>query len=266
MRLYRTYTLVLVLWLLGVAAAAGLTAHGQMVERERLYERFQNRSDTGSSFVGAYVGNIFETEQRLADKMAPDSWASTDFETSIQFLGFATGVLLDRRGRAAALAPAAPGMHGARLASKHPHLTAALAGRPAVSDVIVSVVDKEPIVAFALPLTDNRFGALSGGFSLGDGPLKTFLQRQPIAGSRGYVLDSEGVTIVAAGPGATDVPRAELADALREPTVTDGRLIAATPIPGTRWTYLLDAPIDAVLAPVAGNNRSQWASWPRSRH
>lgn len=258
MRFFRTYVLVVVLWLVCTAAVAGLTARGHAVERERLYERFQNRSDTGASFVGAYVSDIFATEQRLADRMAPDSWSPKDFEASIQFLGFPAGVLLDRRGRAVALAPDAPDMRGVQLAKPYPHLATALAGRPAVSDVVVSAVDKEPIVAFALPLTDNRFGVLSGGFSLGNGPLRTFLQRQPIAGSRGYVLDSKGVTIVAAGRGATDVPRTQLTDALREPTVTDGRLMAATPIPGTRWTYLLDAPIDAVMDPVAGNNRSQW--------
>lgn len=252
--------MVAAVWLLCVAAAAGLTAHGQAQERASLVERFQNRADTGASFVGAYVHDVFQTEERLAARAVEPTWRPSQFASSLQFLGFPAGVLLDPQGRAVALAPAAPQLRGKQLAAQYPHLASALAGRPTVSDVVPSAVKGEPIVAFALPVTSSRFGVLSGGFSLATSPLKAFLGRQPIPGTRGWVVDSKGATIVSAGP-ASDAPvsRSLLTQASKDPTVAGERVTATAAIPGTGWTYVLDVPSDALLAPVAANDRNQWA-------
>lgn len=259
MRQYRIYALLTVLWLLVLIFAVGVTADGQRGERDRLYERFELRAVTGASFVGAYVDDVFKTEERLALRMSSDSWSTTDFARSAQLLGFPVGVLLDHEGRAVALSPDAPQMRGIQLGARYPHLTAALEGRRAVSDVIPAAVNKQAIVAFALPLTDDRFGVVSGGFSLSASPLRAFLQRQPIRGTRGYLLDSKGTVIVSAGPGAGTVSRTQLASALKGVTVTNGRLLRAVPIPGTRWSYVLDSPVSVLVAPVAASDRGQWA-------
>lgn len=261
MRLLYGYVLTVGVWMLAVAAAAGVTLHGQAQEREQAVERFQNRSDTGASFVGAYVQDVFKTERRLGARVSDASWRPSEFVSSSRFLGFPVGVLLDSEGRAVALSPDAPDMEGTKLASdRYPHLLGALAGRPTVSDVVPSAVEGKPIVAFALPLSTGRYRVLSMGFSLAEGPLQAFLERQPIAGTRGYIMDSSGATIVSAGGGAapTDINPSRVASALKEPTMVDGRLLAATPIPGTEWTYMLDAHGDAVLAPAAADDGNQW--------
>ena len=260
MRLLRSYSPIICLWLLVVAAATAVTLHGQAQERERLFERFQLRSDTGASFVGAYVDDIFKAESRLATQVADPSWRPSEFVASSRLLGFSTSVLLDRQGRAVAVAPPAPELEGTQLANRYPHLSGALAGRPTASDVVPSAAHGKPTVAFAVPLPSGRYGALSMGFSLEEGPLYAFLERQPIAGTRGYIIDSTGATIVSSGGFAapTVVKPSRLASALDQPTVVEGRLLAASRIPGTPWTYLLDAPETAVLIPMTTDDGSQW--------
>lgn len=261
MRLLRGYALILVFWLLAAAAAVGVTLHGQGQERDRLFERFQSRTITGASFVSAYVDDIFKAERRLADQLAADSWQTSEFASTSGLLGFPVGVLLDREGRAVAVAPDAPDVVGKELASRYPHLSSALAGRSMVSDVVPSAAEGEPIVAFALPLSSGPYGVLSLGFSPSVGPLKAFLERNPIAGTRGYILDSKGTTIVSSGDGVGDgtVEPARVSSALDRPTVFDGRLVSATRVSGTNWTYLLDGPVAAILTPMTSDDGSQWA-------
>lgn len=255
----RTFALAGVLWLVCVAAAAGVLARGQTQEREGLFQRFEARSDTGASFVSAYVDDVFDAEQRLADRVVQDSTRSESFARTVDLMGFSAAVLLDPEGRALALAPDNPEMVGAEIASKYRHLSAALAGDRAVSDIVPSAVEGDPIVAFALPLPGGSGGVLSAGFSLEDSPLKAFLERQPIAGTRGYILDSAGTVIVSAGAGAAaGGSRLELPKAF-EASVDQGRLVASTPVPGTPWTYMLDAPLDAVLAPLSTSGAGEWA-------
>lgn len=256
----REFAPVVVLWLLGVSAAVALTVHGHAQERDRLFERFASRSQTGASFVGAYVDDVFRTEARLGARVSADSWRPGDFVASSALVGFPAGVLLDRSGRAAALAPAAPEKVGVDLASRYPHLSAAMAGHRAVSDVVQSASEGKPIVAFALPLDTGRYRVLSLGFSPADSALHTFLERQPIPGTRGYILDSLGEPIVSAGSGATTavMKQAQMTSARQRPTVVSGRLLAAAAVPGTPWTYVLDAPVDNVLMPVTSSDRVQW--------
>ena len=78
--------------------------------------------------------------------------------------------------------------------------------------------------------------------SLEASPLRVFLQRQSIPGSRGYLLDSTDTVIVSAGPGAVPAGRALGAD-----PSDDERLVERSAVPGTPWTYVLDAPTASVL-------------------
>ena len=246
-------------WLLCVLGAAGVLSNGQGNERRALTERFESRASTGASFVGAYVDYMFETERRLVPRLTRDLDRPEEFARTTALIGSSAAVLLDHRGRAVALAPAAPELRGQQLAARYPHLSSALKGARAVSDVVPSAVEGTSIVAFALPLSGGRFGVFSAGFTLADSPLKAFLERQPIRDTRGYILDSTGATIVSAGEGAAaaaeqiDVPAV-----LDGPTILHGRLLVASRVPGTAWTYVLDAPVGAVHAPVLASRTGDW--------
>jgi diguanylate cyclase (GGDEF)-like protein/PAS domain S-box-containing protein len=174
-------------------------------------------------------------------------------------MGFSAALLLDGQGRAVALAPDDPEMHGLEIASKYQHLSSALAGERAVSDIVPSAVKADPIVAFALPLSGGSSGVLSSGFSLEDSPLKAFLERQPIPATRGYILDSNSIVIVSAGDGsAASGDSLDLTASPDGASASGGRLVAASPIAGTKWTYVLDAPLSSVLAPASTSEPTEW--------
>ena len=207
----------------------------------------------------APVDYMFETERRLVPRLTSDLDRPEEFARTTALIGSSAAVLLDHRGRAVALAPAAPELRGKQLAAGYPHLASALEGKRTVSDVVPSAVEGTPIVAFALPLSGRRFGVFSAGYSLAESPLKAFLERQPIRDTRGYILDSTGATIVSAGAGAASAAKdIDLPSVLEGPTVTHGRLLVASGIHGTSWTYVLDAPVGAVHAPVSASRRNDW--------
>ena len=94
---------------------------------------------------------------------------------------------------------------------------------------------------------------------MSDSPLTTLLSRQPIAGTRGYLVDNQNQVIVAAGEGVRNsVPQVLVRRALAGPVLSsDGFVMAAAPVPGTSWTYVLEAPETSVLAPMSGS-RTEW--------
>src|SRR5688572_24457675 len=138
MRVFRAYGQILCLWLLAVAAGTVVTLHGQAQERDQLFDRFEQRSDTGASFVSAYVQDIFKVEKRLGAQISDPSWRPSEFVASSRLLGLSGSVRLDRQGRAVVLAPPAPELEGTQFASRYPHMSGALAGRATASDVVPS--------------------------------------------------------------------------------------------------------------------------------
>lgn len=241
-------------------AAAFAVTHGQAQERDGLIDRFAGRAETSAAFVTAYVDDIFARERVVAASLAVGDSTDADLARELRSAGFTASVLLDRRGRVLANTPSDPALHGVDLASQYPHLATALAGQRTVSGVVLSAVDKTPIVAFALPLDGGEQGVLSAGFSFEDSPLATFLAVTPIAGARGYIIDATGTAAVFAGDGATaSLDGVDTERPLDAPLVADGRLVVAAPISGTPWRLVLTAPENAVLAPSGETGRVSWA-------
>lgn len=254
----RRFALFGALWLLCVAVGAGVVERGQSQAREGTFDRFEARSAPGASFIAAYVDDVFDSEARLAADLG-DTPSPAKFARRTALMGFSAAVLLDRDGRAVALAPDNPELHGVQIASKYAHLSAALGGQRSVSDVVPSAVTGDQIVAFALPLSGKSAAVLSSGFDLRSGPLKAFLARQPTVGTRGYILDSNNMVIVSAGDGSVPSGDRFALPPGPGPSVVDGRLVVASPVAGTTWTYVLDAPVAALLAPLSSSRISDWA-------
>jgi diguanylate cyclase (GGDEF)-like protein/PAS domain S-box-containing protein len=249
-----------VCWGAAVLVAALSVAHVQDQSRDALVSRFSERATTSAAFVSAYVGGIFERERVMATALSRGDGDQIDLATASRDAGFTASVLLDADGRVVDAAPADPELLGADLASEYAHLGTALTGERAVSGVVLSAVDQIPIVAFALPLDGGRQGVLSSGFSFGDSPLVEFLSLTPIAGSRGYVIDADGVPAVYAGDGATEsvngIDTGQLPES--KAVVVDGRVVVAAPISGTPWRLVLTAPKDTVVAPAASGDSAAW--------
>jgi diguanylate cyclase (GGDEF)-like protein/PAS domain S-box-containing protein len=249
------------LWLLVMSALGLMVMRSQAQERDGLVDRFQSRADAGSGVVAAYVDDVFMDERRLAREVSRDTWQPADFDVNTDLLGIPSAMLLDRDGRVVGVAPDVPEMLGTELAATYPHLMSALGGQSAVSDVVPSVVDGDPVVAFALPvITSDRVTVLSAEFNLAEGPLASFLARQPIAGTHGVLLDSSGKVIASSGETSlTQTLFGRLKRSEQDPIVAGDRVVAAQAVQGTEWTYVVDAPREAVVAPGGANDLGEWA-------
>ena len=250
------------LWLIVMTALAFMVSRNQEQERQALVDQLQSRANTGASVVDAYVDDVFSAERRLTHEVSREGYQSDDFGRTTDLLAIPTALLLDRDGRLVAISPAAPDKLGTELASQYPHLLGALEGSASVSDVVDSVVDGEPVVAFALPvMTSDQVAVSATEYNLAEGSLKPYFARQAIAGTRGVLLDSSGQVIVASGDD-TSVAQGLLTRLQRSsqsPLESGDRVLAGEPVQGTDWTYVLDAPRDALLAPAAENDLAEWA-------
>jgi diguanylate cyclase (GGDEF)-like protein/PAS domain S-box-containing protein len=245
-------------WLVCVLAAVTLQASSNAQERQRSVDRFDARVDADARFVNAYVNEVFDVEERLAPQLTADPASAQDLDRSTPLLGFVSAELLDRQGRVIAMAPASPALVGKDLTAAYPFLGTALGAR-VVSDVVPSVVSRDPIVAFATPLFGARYGVLSVGLDPAYSPLQFAVDREDAADTRSYVLDSKGVAVVLAGADAeASLHGLDWRAGRATAAVHGGRLVAASPVEGTPWTYVVDAPAAGVLAPLTSGNRSEW--------
>ena len=100
----------------------------------------------------------------------------------------------------------------------------------------------------------------AGAYNSSEGPLGVFLERQPVEGTFGVLVDSRGQEIMAAGDNSS-LARSlldELKASSHEPIVTGDRVVVSAPVEGTSWTYILDAPKAELLAAATANDRSEW--------
>ena len=101
----RKFALACGVWLLCVLAAVAVQARGDHAERASLYGRFGDRADSGSRLVAGYVDDVFATERRLAPQVTVGDSSAATLESTTALLGFPAALLLDREGRAVAVAP-----------------------------------------------------------------------------------------------------------------------------------------------------------------
>lgn len=250
---------IAVCWAVVVLAAAVAIGDGHKQEREALVERFGSRVTTEAAFVSAYVDDIFAREERMAAALPLRGISPSDIEHETQTAGFTASVLLDRRGRVLASSPPDRELLGVDLGDRYPHLASALSGTRMVSGVVLSAVERLPIVAFALPIDGGNRSVLSAGFSLQDTPLTKFLTLSPFAGVRGYITDATGTPAVLAGEGATpSLDGISVTGTLNQTEVVGGRVVVSAPISGTQWRLTLTAQESSVVAAAVDGN---WVDW-----
>ena len=257
----RAVALPLCLWLVAMVGVGFVIARGQEDERQRHVELFESRADSGAEFVAAYVADVFDVGHVFEAEVARPGWDESDFARTTQVLGFSAGTLLDHDGLAVAVSPEKPSAIGTDLAARYNYLGAALEGEHAVSDVVPSSTEDDPIVAFAMPMTtSDDYKVFAGAYNFSEGPLGAFLERQPIAGTFGVLVDSHGQEIMAAGDKSA-LARSllkELRRSQHEPIITEDRVVVSAPVQGTNWTYILDAPKTQLLSAATANDRSEW--------
>ncbi|WP_030437558.1 sensor histidine kinase [Actinoplanes subtropicus] len=258
----------LVIWLVLTSGGATALRWAQQRGRAGLMQRFEVRLDLLGDFVGSYVADLIDRERAQAVALLADPVVTQrDFARSVAGFGYPAAVLLDSRGRLLHAVPADASQTGQDLTGRYPHLrTAVLQGRPAVSQVVPSVVRREPVVAFAVPYeTTSGRRVFSGAVAITHSPLSSYLASAwSLVGIRVQLADTGGA--IAASNGAVDSARPLLADgdpdlarALARRAVgryrAGGRWwrYASLPIPGVPWRLSATVPEDVLFASVHGN-------------
>jgi signal transduction histidine kinase len=257
---------VTVLVIVGTSALLGVRMTDNSA-RQLLHQRTALRISVGAQFVNSYVTDLFEREAVQAEHLlAGEEVTDADFEHAVNSLDFPAAVLLDDQGRALQVYPANAAVLGTNLADKFPHLRAAEGGTRAISTVVPGAATGLPIVAFALPFdTPSGRRVFSGGFDLSSTPLASFLSNTtPIQPNRAVLVDNTGAVVAGAERQSAPLSLKGLDPALAKAWsgahegffMEDGQkwFYVGSPVPGTKWNYLLAVPTKQLYAPISGGN------------
>jgi diguanylate cyclase (GGDEF)-like protein len=237
---------------------------------EELESRFAARGQLSAEFVATFAEQLLDREEDVARTTLSGGEPSAPFDALVSAFGFHAALLLDGQGRVLAVSPANPELLGKEVASGYPHLSAAVAGRRAISPVVPSAALGDPVVGFAVPY-DTPAGrrVMSGAFLISDTPLGSYLSAfSSLRGYRAYLLDSSGTVVASSddrgGRTAEDVvPEllGRLGDGASGVVAAEGgpEFFAAHDVDGTPWRLVTVVPEETLLQPVRG--ASQWLPW-----
>jgi diguanylate cyclase (GGDEF)-like protein len=240
------------------AALALLTS--QASAHREVAQRWTAKAGLSADFAGTYVTQLTSREQLVASRTLTRSHPAAAFASDVGGFGFPAAVLLDARGRALAVAPPAPQLIGTQIAAKYAHLTAALHGHIAVSNMVLSAAKATPVVAFAVPFrTPQGLRVFSGAYAIGDTPLAAYLNdARSLTGERSYLIDGNGVILATNGQlpdGQTLAQRdpilSRAASKARNGDYTsrsNGYAFAEADVPGTPWRLIVTAPSSQLFA------------------
>jgi diguanylate cyclase (GGDEF)-like protein len=241
-----------------------LLARSQDQSRSRLEQRYEFRTELASHFVASYVSDTQRREAIYASRFLTNLIVSPSrFRVISSAFGFDSAVLLDAGGRVLNIVPAKPELLGTQLDSSYPHLRAAIAGHPGVSNVVPSPARSVPIVEFAVPFASS-YGrrVFSGGARLEQSALAAFLaDALPYTGARAYLIDANGFVMVAGGSRATALSAPADVAGTQGAIAIAGRQFrfATAAVAGTSWHLLAVAPSGQLFAPLSG--WQQWVPW-----
>ncbi|MEO7803981.1 MAG: sensor histidine kinase [Actinomycetota bacterium] len=260
-----------------IVGLAYFTVRSQGLARTSVKQRFEARLETGTSFISEFVTDRQRQEKVVALARLSDPLTDkTSFDIAVESLGFGAAVLLDDQGRLLQVYPSKPEIIGSKIAPKYKHLSAAVAGTPAVSIVVPSAAKGVPVVAIAMPYeTPTGRRVFSGAFSVEVGPLGSFLKNMlPYAGSQSFLIDAEG-NIAA----TSEAPRTQIeslgkqtpnllrsitrsgaitsAEGTMDSEVGPIRYVSRS-IPGAPWYLVAQVPEKVLYAPLA---RTIWPLW-----
>jgi diguanylate cyclase (GGDEF)-like protein len=257
---------LLLIVVLSALSAIGLarSQHGAQVALER---RYATRAALAAATAQSFVTQLLASEAEAARRHLATGVG--DFGAVVSAFGFTNAVLLNARGEVLAVYPKTPSVIGEPIAAHYPQLATAETGRPAVSPVVLSAADGQPVVSFAVPFdTPTGRRVFNGALPIRSTPLKAYLTTMAsLSSSRLLLIDDKGLVLASTTSSPTaPVSRLEalepkLAAAYRSgPSARYGNdFFVSEHVVGTPWTILATVPQDVLLAPVKGNG--EYLAW-----
>ncbi|MCW2928263.1 MAG: periplasmic sensor signal transduction histidine kinase [Thermoleophilia bacterium] len=229
--------------------------------RTGLADRFDTRAQLAADFTGTYLAQVAQREQRVAEEQLTGTVTPLRFSEVVTNNDFVASVLLDEDGDLLRVHPNTERIDASGFASRYEHLTDAVRGDVAVSDIVPSAARAEPIVAVAAPFyTAGGRRVFSSGFRITDTPLDVFIRGAvPIKGAAAYLVDGGGRVISSSRTGVVGEQLAA-----QEPTFArlplqgagtvdlDGERahFVAKPIEDTAWRVVMTVPTATLYAPL----------------
>ena len=259
-----------------VAVFGSLLVTSQAGADDDAAETFDSRVEVAGAFVRAYGDDLVSREAAQGTALLADPTVDPrTFELLVAGFGFQGAVLLDGDGRALATYPNDPARLGQDLATGSDHLAAALAGTPAVSGLVTSMVEGIPVVAFATPFdTANGRRVFSGEVAVDATPLPDYVANAvPVDDRELYIIDAAGHVLALSrsderdGAGRTiDELEPELAAALvagahRFVENGDRHYLTSVDVQGFGWRIVAAAPEGAVLQPLGSLGVALWLAF-----
>lgn len=252
-----------------MAGLGWLLASGQSEARTGLEERFHARVDLTARFAAEYAADVLRREASVGTRsMGGANPSRAEFEAEVADFGFEAALLLDQDGRVLQVYPAKPALIGTPISTKYEHLRLAVAGTPAISNVVPSAAQALPVVAFAAPF-DTAYGrrVLSGAFDVSTTPLAAHLRNAlPFDGGEVYLLDAAGSLVASNLPSAGTVQTLKVTD----PALPDSergryfrgdeaRWFTTVAVPNSSFQIVASVPESDLYGPVSGT--SVWLPW-----
>ena len=253
-RVWVPAAVVLSALLFGVAT---LVSRSESAGRNDLRERFALRTTLAGQFAESYTRELQARERIQARRWFSASGVShRTFEQVAGSMGFDAAVLLDSRGRVLAVIPRKDTLLGTMITAKYPHLRAAVHGRAALSPIVLSAAQHEPIVASAIPYpTSSGRRVFSGGFRIAATPLGAYLRTTAsIRGSAFALVDNTGRVVV----GSDRAEAAGAAGVLRGTRNANGYYVTAVAVKGAPWRIAAAVPTNQLYAPLGHHRLFPW--------
>lgn len=253
--------LIVVLAAVGIA---GLVGSHRRAERA-LEDRYATRTSLAAAAAGTFAAQLLGAEQQAAATSLATGTGS--FGVVVSTFGFSNAVLLDAHGRVLAVYPAKPALIGRDIAGGYPHLTAAVAGRRAISPVVAAAANGEPVVGFAVPFdTPSGRRVFSGAYAVRGTPLRAYLSAMVSLPTSRFFLVDDREQVLASSNFSGPVRPLRAADPALARIYASGRagdygdqFFSSNAVAGTPWTVLAAISRAALLAPVNGS--SQYVPW-----
>lgn len=253
-------TALLLGWLVAVGLVFLLIAHYRGNSESLIRDRVDARNALTADFAADWAKNEAELQRRLAElAFAGPSPTAADLREAGGILNSDATFLIDSDGRVISSLPDSDSIVGRRVAYRYSHLQKALEGETAVSDVVLSAVQRKPVVAIAVPFK-TEFGerVLNAGFEINSETLSRLVKNKiTIENSNFALLDSTGAAIASTAPGVSaSIDERAVASSLganrtASSGIDNGAFYSLAPVSGTPWTLALTIPESSLYASLA---------------
>jgi diguanylate cyclase (GGDEF)-like protein len=200
------WTFVLCLTLAWLGLMLGYAEHltgSQANARHAVTARLQARVNAAADFASLYMDDISDRERaQAAIWLRGRAPSHRSMVLAASALGARDGVLLNSEGEVLQVLPADRALLGVDIAPEYAHLTAALAGHSAVSDVVTTEVSMTSAVALTIPFRSNAGRRVfSITFAVSRTPLEAYMNHLLVSpGNHVYLVDSAENLVASSGP------------------------------------------------------------------